>query len=137
MKIHTRSVERKNNNMKDLFQAPAQIEGISTMKDRTLKLKIYISQELTPEEKASLFDLEQKEGWFVFKENEIEQKDIVLPDFKPEYKGQKSPAQTLRGVYFLQWEKESPAYREKYPFELFYNIKYGKIIESEKEKLNN
>ena len=120
-----------------LFQAPAQIEGISTMKDRTLKLKMYISQELSPEEKARLFDLEQKEGWFVFKENEIKIEDIVIPEIEPEFKDEKSPAKRLRDVLFVGWNKRGPAYQNQYPFELYYKIKMEKYIESEKAQLND
>lgn len=119
--------------MSKLFQAEATIEGISTKKDRTLKLSIY-TQELPPEDKAILFDLEQKQGWFLFKEEEMKEEDI--PEETPEFKGQKSQAQRLRGVLYKLWEQNPPQYRMKYPFTLYYETKMEKIIDEYKEKIN-
>jgi len=76
-----RQFDIKNNNYKTMtnkFQAPAFIQGISTLRDKTLKLTVYIAKELAGEEKAKLFDLEQKEGWFLFSENTFQTKTYQL-----------------------------------------------------------
>lgn len=87
-----------------LFQTPAMISGVSTLKDRTLKLTVYVSRELIGEEKAKLFDLEQKEGWFLFSENSIQETDVPKEDAKVE--GQKkSPSERLYNTLFVFWNQ--------------------------------
>lgn len=123
--------------MDRLFQAPGSIEGVSTLRDRTLKIQVYVSSDrLTGDEKAKLFDLEQKEGWFLFKENEIKQEDIsTLPDEVPEEKRSKTQAQRLRGVLYVLYGKQSPDFRKKVTFEQYYREQTEKIIEWLKNKI--
>lgn len=114
--------------MKKLFQVPAAIQGISTLKDKTMKMTVYVSSEISPEEKATIFDLEQKEGWMVFSPNEVQASDV--PEEKAEFKGKdKSLSERLYNVLYVyhsqnfsgdfqEWRKKEMerlivAYKEK------------------------
>lgn len=89
-----------------MFQVPSQIQGISTLKDKTLKLTVYVSRELAAEEKAKIFDLEQCEGWFCFSNNELQEKDI--PKETAEFgTGHKSLSERLYGVLFVYWQQNA------------------------------
>lgn len=119
--------------MNKLFQVPASIQGISTLKDKTLKLSVYVSREIESEEKAKIFDLEQAEGWFVFATNEIQPKDV--PKEKAEFEtSRKSLSERLYNVLYVYWNQE---YSGKYQdFNEFRRIEMEKIIEGYKDKLN-
>ena len=114
-----------------MFQVPATIQGISTLKDKTLKLTVYVSRELPGEEKAQIFDLEQNEGWFVFSENEIQPKDI--PKEKAEFESnRKSLSERLYNVLWVYHD-------QNYPTKDFNEFRAGemeRIITAYKEKLN-
>ena len=123
--------------MEQVFQTPAVIQGISTLKDKTVKFTTYVSLELPPEEMAKLFALEQKEGWFLFKENEITKDDIPLEPV-PVTKTEKTPSERLRGVLYRIWEQQYPTEEQRIKFTSFahYNNEMEKLIEHYKTKLN-
>jgi len=116
-----------------MFQVPAQIQGISTLKDKTLKLTVYVSRELPAEEKAQIFDLEQCEGWFVFSKNELQEKDI--PKEKAEIgTGRKSLSERMYGVLYVYWQQNCQG---KYPnFNEWRAIEMENIIEGYKSQLS-
>lgn len=90
--------------MEKLFQVPAAIQGISTLKDRTLKLTAYISKEITGEEKAKIFDLEQKEGWLCFSANSFQPEQIPQEPAKLE-NNRKSASERLYNVMYVYWNQ--------------------------------
>jgi len=115
-----------------LFQTPAVIQGISTLKDKTLKLIVYVSKELPGEEKSKLFDLEQKEGWFLFKENPFQAEEI--PEEKAEAGiNRKSPTERLYNVLYVYHSQNFPAGKD---FKQWRENEMERIIESYKSKLN-
>jgi len=120
------------NKYMQLFQTPALIQGISTLKDKTLKLVVYISRELTGEEKAKLFDLEQKEGWFLFKENAIQPNEVPEETAEAGIE-RKSPTKRLYDVLYVYWHQN---YSGKTKFEDWRRNEMERIIEAYKAKLN-
>lgn len=120
--------------MQDKFQVPACIQGISTLKDKTLKLSVYVSREIGGDEKAKIFDLEQCEGWFLFSKNEIQPKDI--PTEKAEFETKrKSPSERLYNVLYVYWDQN---YRGKFPnFNEWRASEMERLIEAYKSKLKN
>jgi len=114
-----------------LFQAPAQIQGISTLKDRTLKITAYISKELPAEDKTKLFDLEQLEGWLLFSPNIIQLKDVPLEDAKVD-KIRKSSSERLYNVLFVEY---SQSHKDTTGFNLWRESEMEKIIEDRKSRL--
>tara|TARA_R100001530_G_scaffold133552_1_gene107062 strand:- start:514 stop:867 length:354 start_codon:yes stop_codon:yes gene_type:complete len=115
-----------------MFQTPSTINSLRTLADSTVRLQIDC-QELPPDQMTELFKLRQKLGWFLFKENEIEQSDI--PDEpSPEFKGDKTPSQRLRNTLYVYWEQNT---NKKKTFDTFYKEWIDKKIETIKENLND
>lgn len=112
-----------------LFQVPASIQGISTLKDKTLKITAYISCEILPEEKAKIFDLEQKEGWLLFKENSFQPKDVPQENAKLST-GRKSLSERLYNVLYVYHSQHCSG-----NFEEFRQMEMEKIIQSYKDQL--
>jgi hypothetical protein len=116
--------------MEKLFQVPSAIQGISTLKDKTLKLTVYVSKEIASEEKAKIFDLEQKEGWFLFSENSIQPKDV--PKDNAEFgTSRKTPSERLYNVMFVYWNQNY----SNTDFNDWRRTEMEKLIESYKAKL--
>jgi hypothetical protein len=117
--------------MNNLFQVPSTIQSVRTLVDGGNKLDI-ITRELNPDEMTRLFELRGKEGWFLFKENVIEQEDIKdLPDVRIE-KFDKTPGQRLRAILYRLWETTS----QTKTADEFYKDYMEKLISSIKEKLS-
>ena len=113
-----------------MFQVPATISKIMTMGDRSLRLQVDVDRELNATENGLVFSLYNKSGWFVFKESEIKDEDIEVPEYVKEFKTDKSPSQRLRAVIYLAWEKEKVGM-----FDDYYKRKMEQIIEHFKGKL--
>ena len=116
--------------MKNILQAPAQIESVATLKDGTIKLSVY-TQELPPEEMTALFGLTRKMGWFMFAENTGELNEIDIPKDNAETGIKKSDSQVLRSVIYLCGEKLGKKDSDDY-----YHKQMRWIIDLYKEKLN-
>ncbi len=117
--------------MSETFTTAAHIKKVETTADRGVKLTIY-TQEIDAEAAASLFSLKDKYGYFVFKETEITDEDVSgLPDFKPEFKSQKTPSERLRGVLYRLWEaKGKPG-----AFDPWYAARMEDLIDHYKKQL--
>lgn len=113
-----------------LFQTSAIVEGISTRQDRTLKITLS-TQELQPEQASLLLNLHQKQGWFLFSENELTEKDLP-PDSAPEFKSDKSPSQRLRACLYIYWKQNTSKQK---PFDTFYKDWTEKKINEIKDTL--
>jgi hypothetical protein len=114
-----------------MLKIPSNISKIVTMADNTIRLQVDC-QEVAPQDEAEIFKLRNKLGWMVFAVSEnIAQTDV--PTEQLEVGTTKSPGQRLRAVLFRLWEQNRRGYPE---FELFYQAKMNKIIDSLKEKLN-
>jgi hypothetical protein len=112
------------------FQVPAFIQGIQTLKDKTVKLTVYVARELSGEEKAKMFDLEQKEGWFLFSENSFQDGDVPKEDAKIN-SNRKTPSQRLYNVLYVYWNQNYSGQ----DFNQWRESEMEKIIEDYKSKL--
>lgn len=110
-----------------MFQVPSYIQGLRTLADNTIRLTVDC-QELSPEECAQIFMLKGKQGWFVFKENEIKAEDI--PDTNVEFKGDKTPSQRLRNCLYVYWKEQTSQTED-------FNTFYTKWIEKKLEEIKN
>jgi len=121
---------------KELLQVPSQITKVETLLDKTLKLSVH-TQELTASDKAVLFDLQNKIGWFVFAEAEIAPEDLVeLPKLTTEFKSQKTPSERLRAILYVWWDhlgREKGTHKSS---DEFYRNYIEKIIDNIKQKIN-
>jgi hypothetical protein len=112
-----------------MFQIPAQITKVTTLKDGSTQMVIEC-QELPPSEMAEVFTLRGDLGWFVFSANALSEKDIPKEE-APEL-NQKSQSQRLRSVLYLYWEKCT---KKNPDFKRFYEQWYEKKINEVKELL--
>ncbi len=88
--------------MSRLFQTPAIVSNITTLKDGGCKVTT-VTRELNPDEMTALFSLYNQEGWLVIAPNEVQRKDI--PDEPAVVEaGEKTPGQRLRAVLYHLWE---------------------------------
>lgn len=117
-----------------MFQAPATIMKIQTLADQSLKLDV-ITQELSPESNAELFNYKGKLGWVLFKEKEIKPEDLKdIPELEPEFKQEKTPSQRLRNVIYRFWEQQTD---KLISFNEYYKMQMEYLIEQYKSKLEN
>ena len=111
----------------------AQIEGISSRKDKTVKLTIG-TQELNPSQAAELFNLSQQFCYVGIKsETSTKDESELLDNLKTELDTTKSPSQRLRGVLFLNYQQDSKGYKD---FSTYYQSEMDKITEHYKNKLD-
>lgn len=123
--------------MKEILQVPATINKIETMADRSLKL-ILRTQELNPEDKATLFGMEKDLGWFVFSPQTLKAEDVPTEEIKEikEFPEQKSDSKRLYDVLFVQWKNNlTETQREAYTFDEYRKIKMSRIIQNEKDQI--
>lgn len=122
------------NSQNKTFQIPATIAKIETLEDRSLKIKL-ITQELSPEQNAILFDYSQKIGWFLFKEAPIQEKDILgLPKIEDDF-SRKSYSERLAAVIWRLCEKTKGRKPTADEAKKYYESYMEKLIEQIKEKL--
>ena len=115
-----------------IIQFSASIDEVKRNKDRTLRIKLD-TQELSPEESAHIFSLQDLQIWVAMAEIEIKKQDIQIPDIIPEFKGEKSPAETMKAVIYRIWEQRTD---KKQTFPDFYKSYMFKLIEGLKQKLS-
>lgn len=109
-----------------------QIETIATRKDKTLKLVIG-TQELSPNETADIFTLNQDFCYFGIKQEQFNQSEVqFISDLKAEI-NQKTPSQKLRSVLYLNYEQDNKGYKD---FGTFYAAEMERITEHYKSKLD-
>lgn len=100
-----------------VFTAPAQINGVRTLADGTVKLDVLIARELPAAEMAVLFEArKQGLGYFLFSPNEIE--EAVIPKEKADasFEG-KTPSQRMYSVMYLRWRELT---NQATPFDIYY-----------------
>ncbi len=107
------------------------VDGIAKKKDGTLSIKLG-TQELSPEETSKLFEFGNKQIWVAFKEAPLGEAEIEMPDFIPEFEGQKSYSQRLKEVLFRVWETTD----RKKTSRQYYEDVMEKLIDLYKEKLS-
>lgn len=113
---------------------PAQIEGVSTRKDRTLRLT-FGTQELTPDVKTTLFDLQNALCYVAVKPEdfgagEIEQLEAHEAEFVDD--NRKTKSQRLRAVLFVNWQQNKRGFDD---FDAYYLAEMERIISHYKAKL--
>lgn len=118
--------------MNNIITIPAHISRISTMADRTVRLQVDVSRELTDEDMAVLFGFRNVDGSLAFKEGKFSDEELaLLPDYKPEFKDEKTPSSRMRSVMFRLWEVSG----QTLTFEQYYREQMEIIINHLKGKL--
>jgi hypothetical protein len=115
---------------------PCQVEGISTRRDKTLKVTIG-TQELTPDKMAQLL-AQWSEGYGVmaFKKEEFadeERKALEAIQLDKEDMGGKTPSQRLRSCLYALWESNNSGYNT---FASFYESRMEQFITIVKKRID-
>ena len=116
-----------------VFQVQGQVQKVSTMSHRSLRIVVDTQENLKDEELARLASLHEKAGWWVFlpEERRIDTLDVAaLPQIEYE-KDEKSPSVRLRNCLYILWEQKG----KDGAFIDFYQRSMEKIIDSIKERL--
>lgn len=111
------------------FQVPATLEGVSTLKDGGASVRFH-TQELTDDDKVTLFGFSNAFGYMLFAEQPINEDELKLELIRKDTAG-KSPSQRIRGVIFRIWEQNGKSGN----FETYYGETMERIINQLKEKL--
>lgn len=115
-----------------VFQVNSEISKVTSMSNRSLRLQVDTEENLSDATIAQVFNYFEKRGHFVFAIEMIKPEDLLnLPEFKPDFKDEKSPAKRLKDVIYIWFEQSG----KKGDFELFYRTKMDKFIEAVKNKL--
>jgi hypothetical protein len=118
----------------DTFVFAGQIDGYRSLQDRSLKVSLVTSTEVSPELVANISNALQMPCIIAvssdpFTATQLEDIDKIKVDFDD---GGKTPGQRLRGVIYRLWEVNNERYDV---FEDFYRAKMEKIITHLKSKL--
>ena len=109
------------------------IEGLTTRKDKTIKLSIG-TNELTPQEAADLFSLNSQFCYIAIKpEPFVKMEYDLIQELKTDYENAKTPSQRLRAILYRNYEKDSEGFKD---FQTYYYKKMDKICEHYKGKLD-
>lgn len=112
----------------------AQVEGIQSRKDRTIKLT-FGTQELMPSQAGDIFSLNNQMVFLAIKVepfNKGEQELIESAKVDEDDAGFKSPSQRLRACLFVLFQQQPEGFKT---FSEFYNARMEQLIVQIKNKL--
>lgn len=113
------------------FTIPALIQKVMTLADKSVRVTID-TQELSDQDAATLLGFRSKLGYMLFSEAQISADEVNVPDYVPEFKTDKTPAQRLRAVMYRIWEQQGKVGSS----EQFYREQMEIILEHFKKKLD-
>jgi hypothetical protein len=128
---------------KEILQIPATITKFETMAHGSFKIIIHSQENVKEEPMFKLMKLKDRLGWLSFvvrekdgKEYQVDAEDILnLPELdESQFDLKKSPSKRLRDVLFIQHSKQGG---KKEDFDMWYVRKMNRIIEFEKDKIDN
>jgi hypothetical protein len=109
-----------------------QIEGLTTRRDRTIKLSIG-TNELSPDVVSDLFKMNQQFAYIGIKMEDFTPDETdIMEQLKTEYDIQKTPSQRLRSILYVNFQQLNEGYRD---FNSYYVAKMDALCEHYKSKL--
>jgi hypothetical protein len=112
---------------------PAQIEGLTSRKDKTIKVT-FGTQELAPSDLAQVFQLNQRFCYIAIKEELFQQEELeTIESVKTDLESNKTPSQRLRGILYINYQQDNEGYKD---FMTYYLGKMDKLCEHFKSKLD-
>lgn len=112
---------------------PAQIEGLTSRKDKTIKVT-FGTQELAPNDLAQVFQLNQRFCYIAIKEESFQQDELdTIESVKSDLESNKTPSQRLRGILYINYQQDNEGYKD---FMTYYLGKMDKLCEHFKSKLD-
>lgn len=111
------------------FTVPSILTRVSSLADGGMNVGFH-TKELSANEKVEIMDFHNKQGWLMFKENEV--KDEEVPTQDAEF-NDKTPSQRLRGVLYVYWQQFGQKIEPD--FTKYYLKTMESIIQKFKDKL--
>ena len=108
------------------------VTNIATRVDNSLAIKLATAKELTPDEKFSLFELQNMECKILIQPTTVETDG--LKEIKGEF-DTKTPSQRIRAVTYVLWKYLTDTQQIEISFETFYLREMEKVINEIKSKL--
>jgi hypothetical protein len=108
------------------------VDGVTKKKDGTLTLKLG-TNELGPEETSKIFEMGNQQVWCALSETSLEASDLDIPDFVPEFEGEKSHSRRLREILYVVWQKYNDGKKSS---DQHYRDTMEKLIQNYKDKLD-
>ena len=91
---------------------PAQIEGLTSRKDKTIKVT-FGTQELSPNDAAQVFQLNQKFCYIAIKEETFQSDELDnIDSIKTDLESNKTPSQRLRGILYINYQQNNEGYKD-------------------------
>ena len=124
-----------------MLAIPGIVTKIGTTRDKSLVITFETQDKgtLNPSQKAEIIDLLDEYVTAGFKVGEAGQTDpelLDLPDFQPEFKGDKSPSQRLRAVLYVLWQQQHAKGAVTEDADTFYRRQLTRFIDHVKTKLD-
>lgn len=90
---------------------PAQLDGLRTLKDKTLKVT-FETNELNPQELLGIMENVNQFGYLAFKKEPFKEDErAMIEDLKTDYDdSSKSSSQRLRAVLYLLWKRDNEGF---------------------------
>lgn len=111
----------------------AELEGISTRKDKTLKLT-FGTQELTPDKGGALMAMQNAICFLAIKQESFSSNELAeLDKLKAAEYGGKTKSQRLRNVLFVNWQQDNKGFEK---FDSYYDHMMDRITDFYKNKLD-
>ena len=112
---------------------PAQIEGLTSRKDKTIKVT-FGTQEMSPNDAAQVFQLNQRFCYIAIKEEPFQQDELDnIDSIKTDLEINKTPSQRLRGILYVSYQQDNEGFKD---FMIYYVSKMDKLCEHFKSKLD-
>jgi hypothetical protein len=105
---------------------PALLEGISTLKDGTIKLT-FETQELKPSDVGILFSYRKGLGYLAFSPQTFQPDQVdLIEKLKVNDFDEKSDSKRMRNILFRLWEQDKHGYDD---FNLYYKYRMANLCE--------
>lgn len=91
-----------------IVQFPAHISKIETMADRSIRLKVDSMLELSPKDKAQVFEFQSdKPLWVALAEVAVEREQLDIPEIIKDTEEEKSPSKKLKDRMFVYYREKN------------------------------
>jgi hypothetical protein len=112
---------------------PAQIENLTSRKDKTIKVT-FGTQEMSPNDAAQVFQLNQRFCYIAIKEESFQQDELDnIDSIKTDLESNKTPSQRLRGILYINYQQDAEGFKD---FMTYYISKMEKLCEHFKSKID-
>ena len=117
-------------------QFPAQITQVASKVDKSLNVRLNTALEMNAESAGVLYGFANKMVYVGIAETEEEVNEIEIPDYLPEFQGEKSHSQRLKELLYVYWSKKIKDTKDVRSSDQFYRDQMERYITNVKDKLD-